>query len=265
MMGLWSALKGHHPARHAEHFGADRPAPRGRAQVTGGRNCLPAPCRKPSPLRPAGPAAPALIGLRDFARNAFPFLVVGAIWEIVARSASFCASCFRPWRMWRAPSMSSASPASCRTTPLRRCCACSPASAWRRCRAHHRRADGALPPGRGHLPAAGLHPRADSRPRLHAAVPALVRTGGILRRAAGRFRVDVSGDLQLLDRREGGKEIWLRSAQAMGADDARIFRHVIIPGALPYILTGLGSAWRRPGASWWRWKCSPPCPGGSAG
>jgi len=44
------------------------------------------------------------------------------------------------------------------------------------------------------------------------------------------------------------KEIWIRSAQAMGADDARLFRHVILPGALPYILTGLrlglAQAWR---------------------
>lgn len=44
------------------------------------------------------------------------------------------------------------------------------------------------------------------------------------------------------------KEIWLRSAQALGADDRRMFRHVILPGALPYILTGLrlglAQAWR---------------------
>jgi NitT/TauT family transport system permease protein len=44
------------------------------------------------------------------------------------------------------------------------------------------------------------------------------------------------------------KEVWLRSAQALGADDKRIFRHVILPGALPYILTGLrlglAQAWR---------------------
>jgi NitT/TauT family transport system permease protein len=44
------------------------------------------------------------------------------------------------------------------------------------------------------------------------------------------------------------KQIWVRSAQAMGADDARLFRHVIVPGALPYILTGLrlglAQAWR---------------------
>lgn len=44
------------------------------------------------------------------------------------------------------------------------------------------------------------------------------------------------------------KEIWLRSAVALGADDRRLFTHVIVPGALPYILTGLrlglAQAWR---------------------
>src|SRR5262249_31675373 len=44
------------------------------------------------------------------------------------------------------------------------------------------------------------------------------------------------------------KEIWVRSAQAMGADDRRLLHHVILPGALPYILTGLrlglAQAWR---------------------
>jgi NitT/TauT family transport system permease protein len=44
------------------------------------------------------------------------------------------------------------------------------------------------------------------------------------------------------------KDIWVRSAQAMGADDRRLFRHVIVPGALPYIMTGLrlglAQAWR---------------------
>src|SRR6058998_112235 len=35
------------------------------------------------------------------------------------------------------------------------------------------------------------------------------------------------------------KEIWVRSAQAMGADNRRLFLQVIVPGALPYILTGL--------------------------
>jgi NitT/TauT family transport system permease protein len=44
------------------------------------------------------------------------------------------------------------------------------------------------------------------------------------------------------------KDVWVRSAQAMGADNPRLFRLVILPGALPYILTGLrlglAQAWR---------------------
>ena len=44
------------------------------------------------------------------------------------------------------------------------------------------------------------------------------------------------------------KEVWVRSAQAMGADQRRLFVKVILPGALPYILTGmrlgLAQAWR---------------------
>jgi NitT/TauT family transport system permease protein len=44
------------------------------------------------------------------------------------------------------------------------------------------------------------------------------------------------------------KEIWVRSAQAMGARDRSLFAKVILPGALPYILTGLrlglAQAWR---------------------
>jgi len=44
------------------------------------------------------------------------------------------------------------------------------------------------------------------------------------------------------------KEIWVRSAVALGADDRRLFTHVILPGALAYILTGwrlgLAQAWR---------------------
>jgi NitT/TauT family transport system permease protein len=44
------------------------------------------------------------------------------------------------------------------------------------------------------------------------------------------------------------KEVWVRSALAMGADERRLFQKVILPGALPYILTGLrlglAQAWR---------------------
>ena len=44
------------------------------------------------------------------------------------------------------------------------------------------------------------------------------------------------------------KPIWIRSAQAMRASERAIFARVILPGALPYVLTGLrlglASAWR---------------------
>ncbi len=44
------------------------------------------------------------------------------------------------------------------------------------------------------------------------------------------------------------KEIWVRSAQAMGAGDGSLFLRVVLPGALPFILTGLrlglAQAWR---------------------
>jgi NitT/TauT family transport system permease protein len=44
------------------------------------------------------------------------------------------------------------------------------------------------------------------------------------------------------------KEIWVRSAQAMGADNRNLFIKVIVPGSLPYMLTGLrlglAQAWR---------------------
>ncbi|HSA90081.1 MAG TPA: ABC transporter permease [Burkholderiales bacterium] len=44
------------------------------------------------------------------------------------------------------------------------------------------------------------------------------------------------------------KEIWIRAARTMGAGGRQLFRHVIVPGALPYILAGLrlglAQAWR---------------------
>jgi NitT/TauT family transport system permease protein len=44
------------------------------------------------------------------------------------------------------------------------------------------------------------------------------------------------------------KPIWIRAAEGMGAPEHRLFRAVILPGALPYVLTGLrlalARAWR---------------------
>ena len=44
------------------------------------------------------------------------------------------------------------------------------------------------------------------------------------------------------------KEIWIRSARALGAEERHLFSRVVLPGALPYVLTGLrlglARAWR---------------------
>lgn len=44
------------------------------------------------------------------------------------------------------------------------------------------------------------------------------------------------------------KPVWIRSAQVMGANGAAIFRLIVLPGSLPFILTGLrlglAAAWR---------------------
>jgi NitT/TauT family transport system permease protein len=39
--------------------------------------------------------------------------------------------------------------------------------------------------------------------------------------------------------------LWLRAAGAMGADERRLFRKVIIPGAFPFIITGMRQAFLR--------------------
>jgi ABC-type nitrate/sulfonate/bicarbonate transport system permease component len=44
------------------------------------------------------------------------------------------------------------------------------------------------------------------------------------------------------------KPIWLRSAEVMGAGDRAMLRHIVLPGALPYVMVGLrlglANAWR---------------------
>ncbi|MBI4240442.1 MAG: ABC transporter permease [Candidatus Rokubacteria bacterium] len=44
------------------------------------------------------------------------------------------------------------------------------------------------------------------------------------------------------------KAIWIRAAESMGAPEHQLFRKVVLPGALPYVLTGLrlglARAWR---------------------
>ncbi len=40
-------------------------------------------------------------------------------------------------------------------------------------------------------------------------------------------------------------QIWLRAASAMGADDRAIFVKIVLPGALPFVITGLRQAFAR--------------------
>ena len=40
-------------------------------------------------------------------------------------------------------------------------------------------------------------------------------------------------------------QIWLRAASAMGADDRAIFTKIVLPGALPFVITGLRQAFAR--------------------
>src|SRR5207247_8558202 len=42
------------------------------------------------------------------------------------------------------------------------------------------------------------------------------------------------------------KEIWIRAALTMGAAERQLFRKVILPGARPYVLTGLRLGLARP-------------------
>jgi NitT/TauT family transport system permease protein len=48
--------------------------------------------------------------------------------------------------------------------------------------------------------------------------------------------------------------LWLRAAGAMGADENALFWKVIIPGASPFIITGMRQARLRSGRHYKRWK-----------
>ncbi|MEJ0074771.1 MAG: ABC transporter permease [Alphaproteobacteria bacterium] len=182
-------------------------------------------------------------------RNAFPFLVVGAVWEIVARSGLF------PPRLF--PSLEAIA-----------------AAFWRLTLAGilpHHALDTLIRLGAGFALAAiagvalGI---AMGRSRLaedialplvsiSAPIPGLAYAPlfllwfGLGNMSAVLLVAFVSAFPIVFNTWTGVKavkEIWVRSAQAMGADDTRLFRHVILPGALPYILTGLrlglAQAWR---------------------
>lgn len=197
------------------------------------------------------PAAPSRSAerLRAIWRNAFPFLVVGAIWEIVARSGVFPRKLFPTLgdiaRAFVDLTMSGILPLHALETVLRLLAGFALAGivgvTIGVLMGRSRRAEDILLPLVSILaPIPGL-----------AYAPLFLLWFGPGEVSAVLLVAFVSMFAVIFNSWTGVKavkEIWLRSAQAMGADQKRMFRHVILPGALPYILTGLrlglAQAWR---------------------
>ncbi len=182
-------------------------------------------------------------------RNAFPFLVVAAMWEIVARAGVFPSRLFPPLEVivaafWRL-TLNGILPHHALDTLIRLGAGFALAAvaglvigiAMGRFRAAE---DIFLPLVSIGAPIPGL-----------AYAPLFLLWFGLGNTSAVLLVAFVSAFPIIFNTWTGVKavkEIWVRSAQAMGADDRRLFRYVIFPGALPYILTGLrlglAQAWR---------------------
>ena len=201
---------------------------------------------------PGAPAPPQSRGserLRVIARNAFPFLVVGAIWEIVARSGIFPRKLFPTLeeiaRSFVDLTISGILPHHAMDTVIRLLAGFGLAAAVGLTigvlMGRSRRAeDICLPLVSVLAPIPGL-----------AYTPLFLLWFGPGQFSAMLLVAFVSMFPVIYNSWTGVKavkEIWVRSAQSMGADKSRMFRHVILPGALPYILTGLrlglAQAWR---------------------
>lgn len=196
-------------------------------------------------------APPAVGGdrLRVIARKAFPFVVVGAIWEIVARSGMFPRKLFPTLediaRSFVDLTVSGILPMHAFETVLRLLAGFLLAAvvgvAIGMLMGRSRRAEDIILPLVSILaPIPGL-----------AYAPLFLLWFGPGEVSAVLLVAFVSMFAIIFNSWTGVKavkEIWLRSAMAMGADDRRAFRHVILPAALPYILTGLrlglAQAWR---------------------
>ena len=173
-------------------------------------------------------------------RNAFPFLVVGAIWEVVARANMFPARLFPSLEViaaafWRL-TLNGILPHHALDTVVRLGAGFALAAvagvALGILMGRSRRAeDIILPLVSIGAPIPGI-----------AYAPLFLLWFGLGNRSAVLLVGFVSAFPVIFNTWTGVKavkDIWVRSAQAMGADDPKLFRHVILPGALPYILTGL--------------------------
>ena len=201
-------------------------------------------------LQAPAPASP-LAGerRRAFARNAFPFVVVGAIWEIVARSGIFPRQLFPTLediaRSFVGLTVSGVLPHHTIDTLIRLSSGFALAAVIGMTigvsMGRSRRIEDVLLPLVSILaPIPGL-----------AYTPLFLLWFGPGQFSAILLVAFVSMFPVIYNSWTGVKavkEIWLRSAQSMGADKHRLFRHVILPGAMPYILTGLrlglAQAWR---------------------
>jgi NitT/TauT family transport system permease protein len=186
---------------------------------------------------------------RIVGRTAFPFLVVGAMWEVTAHLGIFPPRLFPPLEEVASAlvrlTTSGTLPHHVLDTLLRLfagfVCAAVAGVLIGFAMGHSRRAEDVLLPlvSMG-APIPGI-----------AYAPLFLLWFGLGNRSAVLLVAFVSAFPVIFNTWTGVKavkEIWLRSAQAMGADGRRLFHHVILPGALPYILTGLrlglAQAWR---------------------
>jgi NitT/TauT family transport system permease protein len=210
-----------------------------------------APAATPQTPVPSGAALPqdAGAGWRAFAQTAFPFLVVGIAWEVVARLGVFPQRLFPPLEEIASAlirlTVSGILPHHAASTLLRLLAGFALAAiigvmigiAMGRSR---RAEDIFLPLVSIGAPIPGV-----------AYAPLFMLWFGLGNVSAILLVGFVSAFPIIFNTWTGVKavkEIWVRSAQAMGADNRALFRHVILPGALPYILTGLrlglAQAWR---------------------
>ncbi|HEU5272662.1 MAG TPA: ABC transporter permease [Xanthobacteraceae bacterium] len=188
-------------------------------------------------------------GWRAIARTAFPFIVAGAAWEIVAHLGIFPPRLFPPLEQVAATfvrlTLTGALPHHALDTMIRLVVGFALAAivgvaigiAMGRSRLAE---DIALPLVSIVAPIPGI-----------AYAPLFLLWFGLGNVSAVLLVGFVSGFPIIFNTWTGVKavkEIWVRSAQAMGADQRRMFAKVILPGALPYILTGLrlglAQAWR---------------------
>jgi NitT/TauT family transport system permease protein len=202
-----------------------------------------------STIAAAPSSAPENAPWRVFLRNAFPFVVVGGLWEIIAHAGLFPPKLFPTLEEVAATfvrlTTSGILPHHVLDTVLRLLAGFALSAVvgvaigvamgrWRRAE------DIFLPLVSIGAPIPGL-----------AYAPLFLLWFGLGNRAAVLLVAFVSAFPVIFNTWTGVKavkEIWVRSAQAMGADDRRLFMKVILPGALPYILIGLrlglAQAWR---------------------